>query len=142
MCTNLLRITSNDISELYSQFRVVARVDRHGLRSRFSLDLATQALDGERWFCSKQHPGDKTLQEFEHNPPERPVLSSMCGPLIKCQGLNYSKVSLEAVQARLGEGMAHFKCSMELRHMQAQFWRLFAFEHPIGVRPWVAEVAR
>lgn len=124
----------NDVSEVYSFPRVVLRASEHGLRPGFSLDLTGNAPNGEPWHFNCPHMRSRSVQEFNEHQPEMFICSQMCGPCSTIQGWNYSKMDLEVVEAKLQEGVIHFKICLKFCKMQVDRSRLLIFEHPVNAK--------
>ena len=65
------------------------------------------------------------------------ILSPMCGPSSHFQGFNYSKMSPEDVERKLGEGMTHVKFAILMCQKQATKGRYFMFEHLATAKSWI-----
>ena len=134
--------TINDVSEVYSPPRIVARARHHGLRFWCSLDLTTCSVDGELWNFSIFAIQKKAVKPLEEEEVEMLIFSPICGPFSSLQGLNYSKVTPEDVEAKLREGMIHLQFALSLCKMQVMKGRLFMLEHTANARSWQSTMMR
>ena len=109
---------------------------RMGMRPGWSLDLTTIDDSGAAWDFTKPSMKLKAIQKPDKEQPELLVVSPVCVPFSKLQGLNFSKMHVEQVEDRLEEGMKHLKFAMEMCRRQAALGRLFTFGHPLGAKSW------
>lgn len=93
----------NDIIELYSPPRIVARASKHGLTPGFSLDLTRHTPEGEPWDFSKKHMRQRAIPEYIDNQPGMLIFSSMCGPFSQLQNFNFSNMTPEEVEVTFRE---------------------------------------
>lgn len=134
------RETTNDINEVCSPPRLVARTLHHGLGRRFSQDFIGTILVGEGWNFCFPHMRERAVTEFNDEQPELIIFSPMCGPFSQLQELSYSKMTLEQGEGKLRSALIHFKFPMALCKMQAQRGRLFTFQHFATAKSWIIKM--
>lgn len=79
---------------------------------------------------------NKAEGRLDEEQPGLLILCPPCAGFCIWQHVNYPKVSLEAVRAKLTESVLHVGFGMRLATKQADSGREFVYEHPIGASSW------
>jgi len=117
-------------AEIFSPPRLAPEFKKRGLRASMSVDV----LMG--WDLSKLCVREFVLKQISRRRPKAIMLSPPCTTFSTLQALNMGKMDEQLWKAKVAEGKAFLKFSMELAELQRVNGRFFVFEHPERASSW------
>lgn len=139
---NTPRSSQVDVAEVYSPPRVTAMAVKCGLKAGSALDLTTCDSDGKRLDFSFKEMRERARRKLNEENLECIVVCPMYGPFSQLQNVNYFKIDVNEVEAKLGSAVRHLIFAMEFCRWQASRGKLFVFEHLATATSWKLHVIR
>ncbi len=130
-CKSVCGSAGDDVMELFSPPRLLAKSSDYQLRGDLSIDLATG------WDMLVPAKREMVLSEIEHRNPYFIMCSPPCTMYSVMQHLwNKKKHTAAKWKARLRDANTLLSFTMSVCEIQLKKNAYFAFEHPAGAKSW------